>query len=180
MDTLKALQFKGLYKMKNRTITVYSDPGHAWAKVSRSELIRLGLIDKISTYSYQRKGFVYLEEDRDLGLYIVALRDAGATIKFKEMVSRERQSKIRGYDYFRVEGMTQQEFQRIYEKNEDENRHSDNAVLLAEYIGSAADIAEAKSIRSEHERLGGLNEDLYQRRNALCAKLWNTPAKGKK
>jgi hypothetical protein len=87
--------------MKNRTITVYSDPGHAWAKVSRAELIRLGLIDKISTYSYQRKGFVYLEEDCDLGLYIVALRDAGATIKFKEMVSRERQSKIRGYDYFR-------------------------------------------------------------------------------
>lgn len=87
--------------MKNRTVTVYSDPGHAWAKVSRAELQRLNLLDQISSYSYQRKGFVYLEEDCDLSVYLVALRDAGATIKFKEMVSRERQSKIRGYDHFR-------------------------------------------------------------------------------
>lgn len=89
--------------MKKTTITIYSDPGHAWAKVSRTNLGAFGLLDKISTYSYQRGDFVYLEEDCDLGLYLQALKDAGISFAFREMVCRERSSKIRSYNHYRAE-----------------------------------------------------------------------------
>lgn len=158
--------------MKKTTIQFYSDPGHGWAKVSRDTLASFGLLNKISAYSYQRGQFVYLEEDCDLSTYIQALTAAGIPFKFRESVCLERRSKIRSYDSYRPEGMHYREFSRRFDINEDQNRHSDNAVLLAEFCGSAEDIAEAKSIRQEHEFLGGLNEDLYTRRNALCAKLW--------
>ena len=48
-------------------IHVFADPSHAWGKVKRSMLERLGVDREISPYSYQRGEFAYLEEDRDLG-----------------------------------------------------------------------------------------------------------------
>ena len=48
---------------------MYSDAGHGWLAVKRSELIELGLIGKISHYSYQRGQTVYLEEDCDASLF---------------------------------------------------------------------------------------------------------------
>lgn len=158
--------------MRNKTINIYTDPGHGWAKVSRADLKRLGLIDKISAYSYQRNDQVYLEEDCDLSLYISSLKDQGFSITFREHVCRERMSKIRGYDHYRASGMSFREFYRIYDRNEDQNRHSDNAVLLADYVGDDYDQSETRKIRKEHERLGGLSQDLYERRNAICSKLW--------
>lgn len=50
----------------------YSDSGHGWLAVKRKELVDLGIIDKISAYSYQRGLTVYLEEDCDAGLFINA------------------------------------------------------------------------------------------------------------
>lgn len=44
----------------------YEDPGHGWLEVTRAELEQLGLLDKISGYSYQDRMFVYLEEDSDM------------------------------------------------------------------------------------------------------------------
>lgn len=88
--------------MKHKTINVYTDPGHGWAKVSRATLKRLGLEEKISSYSYQRNDQVYLEEDCDLSLYISALKDQGFSITFREHVCRERRSKIRSYDQYSI------------------------------------------------------------------------------
>ncbi len=50
------------------------DPGHGWLEVSLHELAELGLIDKISGYSYVSadRQQVYLEEDCDLSLFIEA------------------------------------------------------------------------------------------------------------
>lgn len=78
---------------------IYSDPGHGWCKVSRALLKNLGIADQISTYSYQRKDAVYLEEDRDLALLIKALKENGKTFEYKEFNSN-KSSKIRGYDYY--------------------------------------------------------------------------------
>jgi len=52
---------------------------HGYAPVSRKELDTLGLLNKISEYSYTSKGgeVVYLEEDGDLKLYIDALQALG-------------------------------------------------------------------------------------------------------
>ena len=76
---------------------VFSDPGHAWCKVPFSVLQELGIVEKITCYSYQRGGFAYLEEDCDLSVLVAALRERGITPKFRERVARERYSRIRDY-----------------------------------------------------------------------------------
>ena len=82
-----------------RVINFFSDPGHGWARVKRAELIKFGIENDISTYSYQRGEFAYLEEDCDLGVYLEALKKHGYTYKFKEYTTNKR-SKIRSYAHF--------------------------------------------------------------------------------
>lgn len=82
--------------MKTKTIIVYADPGHAWAKVSKKELVKLGIANEISGFSYEKGEFAYLEEDCDLGKYVMALKEKGIVFKFKE-THTNRQSKIRNY-----------------------------------------------------------------------------------
>jgi hypothetical protein len=79
----------------------YSDPGHGWLSVSRKTLAKYVDLKEVSTYSYQRKDRVFLEEDRDAQLFISALRKAGKLFQFVEYTTN-RNSKIRNYDYFRV------------------------------------------------------------------------------
>lgn len=85
--------------MRKLTLNIYSDTGHAWCKVPRLLLTKLGIGDKISTYSYQRKDSVYLEEDMDLGTLLGALKAKGVTVKFKEFHTN-KQSKIRSYHHY--------------------------------------------------------------------------------
>lgn len=80
-----------------KSFDVYSDPGHGWVKVPFSVLRKLGIVDKITPYSYQRGGFAYLEEDCDMSTLIAALKDRGITPKFREHVAREKYSRIRNY-----------------------------------------------------------------------------------
>jgi hypothetical protein len=58
----------------NDTMNKYlliSDPGHGWLRVPTLEVIRLGIADKISSYSYidWDGRSVYLEEDSDLAIF---------------------------------------------------------------------------------------------------------------
>jgi len=50
----------------------FHDPGHGWLEVPRKELRALGITSQISTYSYQNKGMVYLEEDCDFAQFAKA------------------------------------------------------------------------------------------------------------
>jgi hypothetical protein len=87
---------------KKISIKVFADPGHAWARFPKSKLVSLGIADKISTYSYMNGSNAFLEEDCDLSTLIGALREKGYTdIKFNESHT-DRQSKIRGYNTFRI------------------------------------------------------------------------------
>ena len=60
---------------KTITLKWYSDPGHAWLKVTRRSAEYLGILPNISAYSYQSKkgNILYLEEDRDAPLFLEAL-----------------------------------------------------------------------------------------------------------
>jgi hypothetical protein len=80
----------------------YADPGHGWMKVSLNELQELGLIEKITSYSYMRNNDVFLEEDCDLSLFIKEKQNLGIKIQFKDHVSR-RSSKIRNYSHYSPE-----------------------------------------------------------------------------
>ena len=64
---------KGRYIMeKNKKIKFISDDGHGWAKVTKKELERLGIADKVSGCSYTRGEYAYLEEDCDMGTFLDA------------------------------------------------------------------------------------------------------------
>lgn len=83
-------------------ITIYSDPQHGWGKVNKALLHKLGIADKISSYSYMREGKVYLEEDVDLNILVMALVDAKMPFRFDYRFT-DKQSKIRGYDSYALD-----------------------------------------------------------------------------
>jgi hypothetical protein len=93
--------------MKTKKIIVYTDGGHGWGKVALRDLLKLGIADQISTFSYYRphsnianfETFVYLEEDCDLGIYVNAMKANGITVTFKEYHSNKL-SKLRSYARF--------------------------------------------------------------------------------
>lgn len=76
----------------------HSDPGHAWLAVKRKELIRLGVLEQVSSYSYQKGDTVYLEEDDDAGVFMNAKKQAGESVSFKETF-REN-TPIRNFQHF--------------------------------------------------------------------------------
>ena len=76
-------------------LTYYQDPGHGWVKVPRKLLTELGVADKVSSFSYQRGDFVYLEEDCDADLVLRLIPDAKLILK-----NANRSSKIRSYDSY--------------------------------------------------------------------------------
>jgi hypothetical protein len=84
---------------KTFTVTVYSDAGHAWAKVKRQVLINLGIANKITRYSYQFKDNVYLEEDCDLYLLHQTLDAQDVRLKYVEKHT-DKSSKIRSYERY--------------------------------------------------------------------------------
>lgn len=58
------------------TYTFHEDPGHGWLEVKKQELIKLGIAEKITHYSYQHGDKVYLEEDCDLATFMMAKKSA--------------------------------------------------------------------------------------------------------
>lgn len=84
---------------KTFTITIYSDPGHAWGKVRKDVLVNLGIADKITRYSHARGEYAYLEEDCDLTTLCMALNERDTRVKFVEK-STNRYSRIRSYERY--------------------------------------------------------------------------------
>jgi hypothetical protein len=76
----------------------HTDPGHGWLAVKRAELSRLGILNKITPYSYQKGGTVYLEEDCDAGTFLEAKKLAGEEVSFRE--SHQERTPIRHYPQF--------------------------------------------------------------------------------
>lgn len=82
-------------------IKFYEDSGHGWGAVKRQLLVDLGIADQISTFSYQKGGTVYLEEDCDLPLLVRTLKaKAGVTgIDWQEYFTEGRHP-IRSYHHY--------------------------------------------------------------------------------
>ena len=86
--------------MKTRKLTFYADPGHGWLEVDRSDLDALGIIDKVSRYSYSKGEKAYLEEDCDAGLFIETAKGNGWTINIQEIY--QENTPIRNYQPFKI------------------------------------------------------------------------------
>jgi hypothetical protein len=78
----------------------FNDPGHGWLRVPRKILVQLGILDQISSYSYQRGDAVYLEEDCDASKFQAAANAAGLEVTFADHYSG-RPSRIRSYEGFK-------------------------------------------------------------------------------
>lgn len=82
--------------VKQSVYKTYSDPGHGWIVVKRAEVIRLGLLEKLTPYSYQRGDSVYIEEDGDAAAFCDAKKAHGEEFTFKHHNTNNR-SRIRSY-----------------------------------------------------------------------------------
>ena len=75
-----------------------SDPGHGWLRVSKEEVKPIK--DKISSYSYMDRNYVYLEEDCDAGEFLI--HKFGSFDKAKPHIEEkhEENTNIRNYPCF--------------------------------------------------------------------------------
>lgn len=80
----------------------YPDAGHGWLAVKRQLLIDLGIINKITGYSYQRGKTVYLEEDQDADTFIDMLKQHGIDYEIVHPNNWPDRSPIRSYDFFQM------------------------------------------------------------------------------
>ncbi len=87
---------------KQITIKFHQDPGHGWYAVKRTLLNEVGVQDQISSYSYQNGQTVYLEEDRDAGLFLEAAKAKGYEFKLKSGCQRDNNSPVRYYESFQA------------------------------------------------------------------------------
>lgn len=88
-------------KIKTMALDYYQDPGHGWVKIGLDKLAALGIAEDISSYSYMRNGFAYLEEDGDLSQLFTACDAAGIKLKLRSHNCNNR-SKIRSYDPYKT------------------------------------------------------------------------------
>lgn len=86
---------------KTRVFPVIADPGHSWAKVPMVFLSRIlgpEWRTHFTPFSYERGGFVYLEEDQDAASLILACHNAGIEPIFKLKCNcANRYSRVRNY-----------------------------------------------------------------------------------
>ena len=94
-----------------KTHTFYSDPGHAWLKVNLNALSELGIENKISSYSYMRGSFAYLEEDQDAQVYLDKLYPDGIwTTEVTLKTRHAEKTSIRDFEHYHVRTVFEVEF----------------------------------------------------------------------
>lgn len=88
----------------SKTYIYHTDPGHGWFAVKRSELLKLGIADKITGFSYVRGGTVYLEEDCDAARFFEAYEQQfGSKPQYRE--SHREYTPIRNYQSYSPEAV---------------------------------------------------------------------------
>lgn len=80
-------------------IKFHEDSGHGWYAVKRKVLEQLGLLNKITSYSYQRGKTVYLEEDCDAGVLFNKLNEINIAPRMTYAKHQDR-SPIRSYESY--------------------------------------------------------------------------------
>lgn len=86
--------------MKTLKLKFQCDPGHGWLSVKRQLLVDLGILNKVSPYSYQRGKSVYLEEDCDASILLAELRARKIPFELTESHIDKRHP-IRSYEGFK-------------------------------------------------------------------------------
>jgi len=86
------------------TYKLYSDPSHGWLKVKLSVLSTLGIVGDITSFSYIRGEYAYLEEDQDVDTFLNAVKRYSVkkgiinNPTIKSMKPAKNYSRIRSYE----------------------------------------------------------------------------------
>lgn len=83
------------------TYTFHHDAGHGWLEVPYQDMLNVGVtLEDVSRYSYATvinyKPTVFLEEDVDVAVFMLAMKRAGKPVSFKH-VDVDGDSVIRSY-----------------------------------------------------------------------------------
>ena len=65
-------------------LTFHTDPGHGWLETTIQELMKYGIHNKVSQYSYRDGDRVFLEEDCDASLLLAAYKERGVVYSVTE------------------------------------------------------------------------------------------------
>lgn len=70
------------------TYTFHHDDGHGWLEVPYQDMLNVGVtLEDVSRFSYavviSHKPTVFLEEDIDIGVFMLAMKKAGKPVKWK-------------------------------------------------------------------------------------------------
>lgn len=79
-------------------VVVFDDPGHGWLRIRKADMKRLGIGGEITSYSYQKGQYAYLEEDQDAGVAIDKAAALGIPLVYGQSHYSPRSSPIRSYD----------------------------------------------------------------------------------
>lgn len=83
-----------------KTYIYHQDPGHGWLEVPLEDLIEYGVRNQISSYSYRDGSTAFLEQDRDMILFVNAyrLRHGCEPVMREQVTSKDSKiRKLRGY-----------------------------------------------------------------------------------
>ena len=86
-------------KTKMRMFKYHNDPGHGWLAVKIELLDQLGLIDRITTYSYIKGKTAYLEEDCDASLFTSVYRERFGRFE-EQSLFYDKRCPVRGYNSY--------------------------------------------------------------------------------
>lgn len=78
----------------------HTDPGHGWLEVYREDLKTYEVTHLITSYSYQKNGKVYLEEDCDLTTFFKAVEQKGDKLEIIENSPLNSEHWIRAFDHY--------------------------------------------------------------------------------
>ena len=73
----------------------------------------------------------------------------------------------------KAESLEEKFTKKDFDKNEDENDHSLNAIMLAKEFGTSKEIKDMEDIDKRHKQRGHINEPDYSKRNALVKKYYS-------
>ena len=86
--------------MYKKLYNFHSDSGHGWLEVKLQELWDLDIYKKVTQFSYEKRGTVYLEEDHDAPLFYMAYKEVNGHYPEIKEVIRNGSSPIREYPRF--------------------------------------------------------------------------------
>jgi len=86
----------------NRKFKYHTDNAHGWVEVTKKLLERLGIDDKITSYSFINENKVFLEEDGDLTVFIDRYEEiTGKSPEFIRGVHQDNHI-IRHYESYKI------------------------------------------------------------------------------